>query len=536
MVLGLAGPLARPARAATTGSAVAFGALAVTLAVGLGGTLVAVQTGGDPDRSGVVTVRTVLPPEGGPEASFAVRPADPAAVARVLADHTGTRSSRRTSRTEVDVAGLTGGAPLVAYEGEGAATVMISGRWFAARGEAVVAGRFLQATGLRVEDDLVVSERGRSARLTIVGEVFDLGDDGMTLRTSLESVAVLESPYLPAVFGVELTSGTDRDRYLAELNQVLEPLGAQASATESPSSSVLTAMRGLIAMLTLMLVAVAGLGVLNTVVLDTRDRVHDQGVLKALGMTPRQTVVQVLTGVAAIGLVAGAVGAPLGAALHRAVMPAMGRAAGFTIPQAFIDVHGGLLPLLMAFAGVPLAVAAPRPPRSGRRAPVRRGPCARVSPLAAAAHGRSSTTSRTTSAPATAIVARNGSLPAGRRAARSSAVVVAASSVQPYVVTRPGGPTTKVAVEPRTSSPARAAETRRPSRCGSPATPVARSSSMSGSTLAKCAPTPRRAAAAVSHGGGQGAPGRPSVTKAGSRPKARAYGSQEAAVLFSLRL
>jgi hypothetical protein len=30
--------------------------------------------------------------------------------------------------------------------------------------------------------------------------------------------------------------------------------------------------------------------VLNTVVLDTRDRVHDPGVLKALGMSPRQTV------------------------------------------------------------------------------------------------------------------------------------------------------------------------------------------------------------------------------------------------------
>ncbi|WP_063755867.1 MULTISPECIES: ABC transporter permease [unclassified Streptomyces] len=359
VVLGLAGPLARPARSATTASAVAFGALAVTLAVGLGGTLVAVQTEGDPDRSGAVTVRTVLPPQGGPEASLAARPADPAAVARVLQGHPGIRSLWRTSRTEVDVAGLTGGAPLVAYEGEdtGAGTAMISGRWFAAQGEAVVAGRFLKATGLRVGDGLVVSEQGRSARLTIVGEVFDLGDDGMTLRTSSASVAALESPYLPAVFGVELTSGTDRDRCLAELNQVLEPLGAQASATESPSSSVLAAMQGLIAMLTLMLVAVAGLGVLNTVVLDTRDRVRDQGVLKALGMTPRQTLVQVLTGVAAIGLVAGAVGAPLGTALHRAVMPAMGRAAGFTIPQAFIDVHGGLLPVLMALAGVPIAVA-----------------------------------------------------------------------------------------------------------------------------------------------------------------------------------
>ncbi|MFJ6482444.1 MULTISPECIES: ABC transporter permease [unclassified Streptomyces] len=359
VILGLAGPLARPARSAATASAVAFGALAVTLAVGLGSTLVAVQTGGDPDRSGTVTVRTVLPPEDGPGAPAAVRPADPDAVARVLEGHAGTRSFRRTARTEVDVAGLTGGAPLVAYEGEdtGAGTTMTSGRWFAAPGEAVVAGRFLRASGLRVGDGLVVSEQGRSARLTIVGEVFDLGDDGMTLRTAGQSVAALESPYLPAVFGVELTAGTDRDRYLAELNGILEPLGARASATEGPSSSVLSAMRGLIAVLTLMLVAVAGLGVLNTVVLDTRDRVRDQGILKALGMTPRQTVVQVLTGVAVIGLAAGAVGAPLGAALHRAVMPAMGRAAGFAIPQAFIDVHGGALPVLMALAGVPIAVA-----------------------------------------------------------------------------------------------------------------------------------------------------------------------------------
>jgi hypothetical protein len=44
------------------------------------------------------------------------------------------------------------------------------------------------------------------------------------------------------------------------------------------------------ALLTLMLVSVAGLGVLNFVVLDTRERVHDLRVCKALGMSPRQTV------------------------------------------------------------------------------------------------------------------------------------------------------------------------------------------------------------------------------------------------------
>lgn len=68
---------------------------------------------------------------------------------------------------------------------------------------------------------------------------------------------------------------------------------------------MIVAMDALIGMLTLMLVVVAGLGVLNTVVLDTRDRVHDLGVFKALGMTPRQTVAMVVTSVAGVGLLAG---------------------------------------------------------------------------------------------------------------------------------------------------------------------------------------------------------------------------------------
>ncbi len=82
-------------------------------------------------------------------------------------------------------------------------------------------------------------------------------------------------------------------------------------------------MDALVGTLTLMLVAVAGLGVLNTVVLETRDRVHELGVFKALGMAPRQTVTMVLTSVGGIGLVAGAAGVPAGVALHRFVTPLM---------------------------------------------------------------------------------------------------------------------------------------------------------------------------------------------------------------------
>jgi uncharacterized protein len=47
--------------------------------------------------------------------------------------------------------------------------------------------------------------------------------------------------------------------------------------------------------LPVMLVTAARFGILNAVMLDVRDRVHDIGIQKALGMTPRQTLTAVLT-------------------------------------------------------------------------------------------------------------------------------------------------------------------------------------------------------------------------------------------------
>jgi putative ABC transport system permease protein len=116
-------------------------------------------------------------------------------------------------------------------------------------------------------------------------------------------------------------------------------------------------MDTLAAMLTVMLLAVAGLGVLNTVVLDTHERIHDFGVFKALGMSPKQTIAMVLTSVAGIGLFAGAIGVPIGITLHDYVLPAMGRAAGTRIPAADIAVYH--LPVLvpLALGGLVIAIA-----------------------------------------------------------------------------------------------------------------------------------------------------------------------------------
>src|SRR5207253_2118575 len=93
-------------------------------------------------------------------------------------------------------------------------------------------------------------------------------------------------PQLTVVqYDVALRPGTAAASYANTLAAALGPDYSVSANNATPSE--FAAVIGLIATLTLLLAAVAGLGVLNTVVLQTRERVHDLGVFKAVGMTPR---------------------------------------------------------------------------------------------------------------------------------------------------------------------------------------------------------------------------------------------------------
>ncbi|MFJ8694965.1 ABC transporter permease, partial [Streptomyces roseolilacinus] len=145
--------------------------------------------------------------------------------------------------------------------------------------------------------------------------------------------------------------------YVTALNEDLVPLGATAQTGGlGAGGDMVVTLDVLSAMLTLMLVAVAALGVLNGVLLDTRERVREIGVHKALGMTPRQTVTMVLTSVVVTGLVAGALGVPLGVALHGWVLPAMGDSVGLRLPGPVIAVYQGAELLPLALGGLLIAV------------------------------------------------------------------------------------------------------------------------------------------------------------------------------------
>jgi putative ABC transport system permease protein len=288
-----------------------------------------------------------------PDAGDTAKPANPAEIAAKVAAQPGTRRYFSTGQAELGVAGLADRVHVNSYRGDSSwgSYQMLAGRWFSGPGEVVVATRFLSSTGTHVGDAVTLTNEGRSARVRIVGEAFDLSGDSMTVLTDASSLAALGTTTLPGSeqFNIDVKSGTETGDYIASLNQALEPLGTTAQGNSGEISSTLVAMDTLAGILTVMLVSVAGMGVLNTVVLDTRERVHDLGVLKALGMSPRQTIVMVITSVAGIGLVAGAIGVPIGIAMHGRVIPEMGRAAGVKIPAADLTVYGPpvLVPLLL---------------------------------------------------------------------------------------------------------------------------------------------------------------------------------------------
>jgi putative ABC transport system permease protein len=363
--LGLGNPFTRPARSAMIAAAVALGALGVTFGTGLASSLSAIQAGLNLRNAGDVIVHQVL--SVGPDGQVRIEPGqkgkglpapDPA-VGAAISHQSGTRRYFTTTEVQVTVSGLSDETEAIGFDGDSSwgSYQILDGRWFSGNGEAVVPTAFLAATGLRVGDLLTLTNDGRTVQVRIVGEVLDLSNDGRRVMTTAASLAGLGSLSGPVEYHVQVQPGTAMASYVDSLNATLQPLHAEAEVNTGELSSIVIAMDTLTATLTLLLVAVAGLGVLNTVVLDTRERVHDLGVFKALGMSPRQTVAMVLTSVGATGLVAGLIGVPAGIAVHDWILPAMGRAAGTGVPAVDLDVYHlpVLVPLL--FGGLVIAIA-----------------------------------------------------------------------------------------------------------------------------------------------------------------------------------
>jgi putative ABC transport system permease protein len=357
---GLGTPSARPARAAATVVAVLLGATTVVLAAGLATSLSRVEAAFS--RASAVQVNVELAPAMGPgrTRSGPVAPedelADPAAVRAAIQAQPGTARLVGVRQTEVDFAGSTKPLEVSAYDGDASwvGYPLISGRWYHGPDEAVAGSRMLRLTGTKVGDHITISTERGQRRIHIVGEVFSSTGEA-TILIDTAGLAGLVDRVAPNRFEVALTGGTDPHAYVQALSAAVGSMAVLPQVT-GEGSDVIRVMLGLISTLSLLLAGVAALGVFNTVMLNTRERVHEIGVLKSIGMTPRQVGVMVVTSMVTIGMVGGALAVPLGWALHRWILPVMGNAAGTGIPDSVLAVYAPLQLVGLGAAGIALAV------------------------------------------------------------------------------------------------------------------------------------------------------------------------------------
>jgi putative ABC transport system permease protein len=192
-----AGPSLRPPlRSAGIVAAIAFGAAAVTFAVGSARSLGRRPGGRRPRRRPVGAPTAGSPASRRPATSDRGRRARPGGDRR--GDHRPARDRRvlRQARTEVTVAGITGALTTVAFTGDDGAGYyqMVSGTWLTGPGEIVVSTPFLTATGKRVGDTVVLTDHGTAVTVRIVGEAFNIDDKGMQILTDARDARAPPNP------------------------------------------------------------------------------------------------------------------------------------------------------------------------------------------------------------------------------------------------------------------------------------------------------------------------------------------------------
>ncbi|WP_327092383.1 ABC transporter permease [Nonomuraea sp. NBC_01738] len=341
--LGLAQPFARPGRSAMTMAAIVLAVTTVTLSTGLTSTILAFNEAGSggktteffvrANRPGMGAARKLSDPQS--EAMLRSLPGTLTVTAGVFVgvDLTG-------QRQPLDVQFLRGDTPSMA-------ATIVSGRWLEGPGEVVVPPAFLSQRGLKVGDQITLELKGEKTRASIVGEAMEGGP--RFIWSSWETVHTLAPRIQADLYQVRLKPGTDAKAYAQAVKAADPGLRAEIDADKGESIDTATVV-GFASVFAMLLTLVASLGVFNTVLLNTRERRRDLGMLKSIGMTPWQVTAMTTTSMALLGAASGLLGIPLGMAGHRVVVDNVGSVvfsdsmkAVWHVPQLVLLASAGLM-------------------------------------------------------------------------------------------------------------------------------------------------------------------------------------------------
>jgi len=173
----------------------------------------------------------------------------------------------------------------------------------------------------------------------------------MDLSTLAEAVPEAQ----PSYYFVTIKPGSDANAYIRRI-QATEPDFLDATENRDQTVSGIGFLNSIMLVLAAVLALIAAAGVFNTLLLNTRERVRDTAVLKALGMTPAQVLVMVAAGAVVLGVAGGLLGIPAGVGVHRAMMQGFANLLGNDLPESVFRVFSAPGLLLLALAGVAVAL------------------------------------------------------------------------------------------------------------------------------------------------------------------------------------
>jgi putative ABC transport system permease protein len=344
--LGLGLPFARPARTALTLASVVLGVLTVTMCTGL--TSTAISYGNLEESHGSIQVAVTA---GQPAEGQAVSKLSTAATQALLQSLPGAAHVYASLGTQTELAGSSQEISVVYERGEsaGQAGPIVKGHWIDGPYQAVADPGFLGRRGLAVGSHVTLEMDGRQVTLTIVGESWN----GSGISAGWQALTALAPGKQANFYGVQLTSGTSISVYSAAVRKAdpglyPEPNDKINAGTELVATSA--------TLFTVLLAIVAALGVFNTVVLSTRERRRDLGMLKSIGMTPGEVTAMMVASMAELGALGTLIGLPLGVLTHRVVVSAITHVAFFVLPAYMINVWSVALVAVLAFSGLAIAI------------------------------------------------------------------------------------------------------------------------------------------------------------------------------------
>jgi len=212
---------------------------------------------------------------------------------------------------------------------------LVRGRWLGERpGEVLLTRRVLEQAHLDVGSTFDGVIAGHPLRFHVVGETASLSF-GVLLGWSTLTAAAPDAQ--PDRYLVQLRPGSDADSFAAAI-RAQEPDFLTVTVSRVGPDSSGDAINTIMSILVMILGLIAAVGVFSTMLLHVRERSRDIAILKAVGMTPRQLLIMVMTSSAVLGVIGGLVGMPAGVRTFHGLVNQLARGIGISPPPLLSEV------------------------------------------------------------------------------------------------------------------------------------------------------------------------------------------------------